>query len=161
MTGSLTVGYLNDTSMNFLLTSSVCLSVCLYAFVISCTLDLGYIFQQVGASPWLGLAQGWSGSAKIRPVSQLFMSVQHNFCPFEFHPLQSLTKAGHSTIFLNSCIHYKVSHLKLWLVLSSSVTGSFCLLCLRSSNNNCNVLLISPGQKVEHDNVYCNKCFLL
>ena len=38
-------------------------------FVKSCTLDLGYIFQQAGASPWLGTSQGWSGSAKIVPLS--------------------------------------------------------------------------------------------
>ena len=35
---------------------------------------------------------------------QLFLSIWHKLCPFEFHPLQSLTKAGDSTILLNSCL---------------------------------------------------------
>ena len=62
----------------------------LSACVISFTLDLGYIFQQVGASPWLGTSQGLSGSAKILPVSQLFMSstifVLLNFIRFSLYP---------------------------------------------------------------------------
>ena len=65
----------------------------------TCTLDLGYIFQQGGASPCLNPSQRWSGSAQILPVNQLFLSVQHNLYPFEFHPLQSLTKAGDTVQF--------------------------------------------------------------
>ena len=53
MTSSLTVSYPNDTLLNFLLTADlslcVCASVCLSAFMITCKLDLGYIFQQGGA----------------------------------------------------------------------------------------------------------------
>ena len=75
----------------------------LSAFVITCTLDLDYTFQQGGASPWLNPSERWSGSSEILPVIQIFLSIQHNFCPFEFHPLQSLTKASDSTILLNSC----------------------------------------------------------
>ena len=32
-------------------------------------------------------------------ASQPTIYVQHNFCPFEFHPLQSLTKAGDTVQF--------------------------------------------------------------
>ena len=38
-------------------------------------------------------------SAKILPVTQLFLSIQHNFCPFEFHPLQSVALEK-----LNNCL---------------------------------------------------------
>ena len=62
-------------------------------------LDLGYIFQQGGALPWLSPSERWSGSAKILPVSQISLFIQHYFCPFEFHLLQSLTKAGDTVQF--------------------------------------------------------------
>ena len=42
---------------------------------------------------WLNPSERWSGSAKMLPVSQ------HNVSPFEFHPLQSLTKAGDTVQF--------------------------------------------------------------
>ena len=109
MTGSLTVGYQNDTLLNFLLTSSgylvsdnfVCLHVCLPVCIchLTCSFDWGYIFQQGETSPWLNTFKRWFGSAKILPVSQLFLSIQRNFCPFEFHPLQPLTKAGDTVKF--------------------------------------------------------------
>ena len=63
------------------------------------TSSLSDIFQQSGASPWLNSSERWSGSAKILHVSQLFLSIQRNLCPFEFHPIQSLTKAGDSTFY--------------------------------------------------------------
>ena len=66
------------------------------------TSSLSDIFLQGGASPCLNSSERWSGSAKILHVNQLFLSIQHNLCPFEFHPIQSLTKAGDSTILLNS-----------------------------------------------------------
>ena len=73
----------------------------MYALVKICALDLGYILQKGMASPWLGPSlekycqtMARSGSAKILPVSQLFMSVQYNFCPLEFHLFQSLSKSG-------------------------------------------------------------------
>ena len=67
---------------------------------LSCTLDPGYVFQQVGALPWLGPSQGWSGSGpKILPVSQLFISVQHKFYPVKFGLLRALTKAGDTVQF--------------------------------------------------------------
>ena len=61
------------------------------AFVMTGTLDLRYIFQQGGASPWLNPSERWSGFTKILAVSQLFLSIQHNFCPFDFHLPQPLT----------------------------------------------------------------------
>ena len=63
------------------------------------TRSLSYIFQQGGASTWLNPSESWSGSAKILPLSQLFLSIQHHLCPFEFHPLKSLTKAGDTVQF--------------------------------------------------------------
>ena len=72
----------------------VCLAVCLCAFVLPCTLDLGYIFQQGGVSPWLNPYERWSGSAKILPVSQIFLSIQHNFCPSNFTRFSLYAKAG-------------------------------------------------------------------
>ena len=72
-----------------------CLPFTPLVIFITYPLDLGYIFQQGGASPWLNPSERWSGSAKILPGSQLFLSVQHNFCPLEFRLLQSLTKTGH------------------------------------------------------------------
>ena len=68
-----------------------CLFVCLCAFVIECSLNLGYIFQQGGVSSRFGPSQRCAGSAKTLSVSQLFMSIQYNVCPFKFHLLQSFT----------------------------------------------------------------------
>ena len=87
MTASLSAGYQNDTLLNFLLTSSgnlvsdncVFVSVCMCAFVITCTLDLGDLsFQQGGTSPWLDRSEGWSGYSKIVPISQIVLSIHHN-----------------------------------------------------------------------------------
>ena len=47
-------------------------------------------------------------------ASQPTIYVQHNFCPFEFHPLQSLTKAGDTVQFFlilvkcYCCLHVKM-----------------------------------------------------
>ena len=61
------------------------------------------------ASSWLNPSEIWSGSAKILPVSKIFLSIQDNFCPFEFHPLQSLTKAGDTVQFYWIFVDFSVT----------------------------------------------------
>ena len=60
----------------------------------TCTLDLGYILQQGGALPWLSPSQSCSESANILLVSQLFLSVKHNFALSNFTHYSLEIKAG-------------------------------------------------------------------
>ena len=115
-------GVLTYKILIYLLNLQICVSVLSSALLLSACVHKSKTVHVI----LIIFSTRWSSSAKILPVIQPFMSLQPHMCAFEFHPFQSITKAGDTVQFYKILVLIIIAHLLFFFFFSYFFALVFC-----------------------------------